>query len=418
MKLKVAKVDRVMVNVPFRDRVRPWNELLVGQFGVVEIVRVESTTGHVGYGETLIHYTWQTVSEQAVVRTVGADAVGLLADDSLGAGLQMALYDLVGHALEVPMWKLLGQPMVRDRVPISWWNTKMPAKLLAAEAEDALREGYRAHKIKARPWFDVREQVAAIAAVTPESYAIDIDWNGMLRTPGEAVPVLRELDREPRTGLYESPVKQTDIAGMAEVRSQVARPVVEHYIATRFPDWIRADGVDGFVVCLAGPPGIIAQGLQCAVFNKEFFLQIVGTGLTTAYTIHLGAVLTHARMPSVTCLNVYADDLLVHPLAISDGFAEVPTAPGLGIEVDLDAIERYRMDAPYLNVFPRKLLTVQFGDGRRRCYSDIHQLWRDCREAGALPVQDRGATLDLETDDGSGDFDTRYRAAQTWPYWL
>ncbi|MEZ4618872.1 MAG: hypothetical protein R2867_25615 [Caldilineaceae bacterium] len=45
------------------------------------------------------HYTWGRVAEEAIGRAKGRNPVELLGDDSLGAGLQMALYDVVGKAL-------------------------------------------------------------------------------------------------------------------------------------------------------------------------------------------------------------------------------------------------------------------------------------------------------------------------------
>ena len=58
----------------------------------------------VGYGETLPHYTWGRVSDDAIARVKGGNPAEFLGDDSLGAGLQMALYDLVGKALGVPVY--------------------------------------------------------------------------------------------------------------------------------------------------------------------------------------------------------------------------------------------------------------------------------------------------------------------------
>ncbi|WP_157251574.1 mandelate racemase/muconate lactonizing enzyme family protein [Nonomuraea typhae] len=418
MSLRVTAVERFTLNVPFRERSRPWNEILVAEFAVVEVVRVRTNAPDlIGYGESLPHYTWARTTDAAVARVLGRHPAELMGDDTLGAGLQMALYDLVGKALGVPVYQLLGQPMVRQWCPLAWWSTKMPADVLAEEAKDALAEGYLAHKLKARPWFDVREQVAAISAVTPETYVLDLDWNGMLRTPGEAVEVLRELDRSPRVGVYESPVLQSDVAGQKALRARVDRPLAEHYNKALFPVWMREDAIDGFVSCNAGVAGTIAQGLQAAAFNKDLFLQIVGPGLTTAWTLHLGAVLTHARWPAVTCLNVYADDLVTTPIEIRGGYARVPEAPGLGVEFDEEALERWRVPDGFTPSPSRKLLGFHLGDGRLRTYAGIKQLFEECRYVGNLPVQPRGARLEVREDDGTAAFDTLYRQAERAPVW-
>ena len=52
------------------------------------------------------------------------------------------------------------------------------------------------------------------------------------------------------------------------------------------------------------------QGFLAGTFRKPFWLQLVGTGLTTALSAHLGAVLPYAQWPAISCLNNYSDDLL------------------------------------------------------------------------------------------------------------
>jgi len=57
---------------------------------------------------------------------------------------------------------------------------------------------------------------------------------------------------------------------------------------------------------IANGAGVLANGAQCAAFDKPFWLQMVGTGLTTAFCAHLGSVLTHAQWPAVTSRNAGA----------------------------------------------------------------------------------------------------------------
>jgi L-alanine-DL-glutamate epimerase-like enolase superfamily enzyme len=446
MHLRVDDVERIVLNVPFRERCRPWNEILVGQFGVIEICRVTTNVPEiVGYGETLLHYTWERVSDQSVKRVVGRNPAEFLFDDSLGAGLQIALLDLVGKALDVPVHRLFNLPRVREWCPIAWWNTKMPPEVLAAEATDALAEGYLAHKFKARPWFDVYEQVAEMAAVTPENYKLDPDWNGMLLDAGEATPVLQVLDDEERIGVYETPITMGDIAGYRTLKERVRRPIADHFDRRLFPSIVRTDALDTFVILNGGVTTFLREGELCAGLSKEFFLQIVGTGITTALTLHLGAVLTHARWPAVTAMNMYTDDLLTEPIEIVGGFARVPDGPGLGVVIDEEAFMRYRMepggqghwpqtgntglvrrfdvplhggrDSPYQITYPRKLLSFALADGRVRHYADIHQLWHDSLNNGTMPRQERGARLHVRDDDGGSEFDELYRRAAASPIW-
>jgi L-alanine-DL-glutamate epimerase-like enolase superfamily enzyme len=291
----------------------------------------------------------------------------------------------------------------------------MPPDVLAGEAKDAVAEGYLAHKFKARPWFDVYAQVEAISAVTPPEYKVDIDWNTMLLSAGEATRVLKTLDGYERVGIFEDAIGRTDVAGQRFLRERVEHPTATHFNATLFPTWIATDALDGFVVDGGGVSGFLRDGQLCAGFNKNFWLQIVGTGITTAYTLHLGAVLTHARWPAVTAMNIYADDLLVNQIRIEGGLGRVPQGPGLGVDVDEEAIERLRVDSNFRAHYPRKLLSFSLADGRVRQFADMLQLWFDCLNNGTMPTQERGAGLSVRVDDGSVDFDEQYRQAASRP---
>src|SRR6185436_12815587 len=94
--VRIRDVERIVVDVPFTPRCQEWNAREVWQWRISEVIRVSTDAGLVGYGETILHYTWSRVSEEAVERVKGRNAADFLGDDSLGAGLQMAIYDVVG----------------------------------------------------------------------------------------------------------------------------------------------------------------------------------------------------------------------------------------------------------------------------------------------------------------------------------
>jgi len=400
-KLRIRDVERIVVDVPFTPRCQEWNAREVWQWRISEVVRVTTDAPDlVGYGETILHYTWGRVSDEAAQRVIGGNPADFLGDDSLGAGLQMALYDLVGKALGVPAYRLFNLPQVRAWCPISWWNIDMPPAALAAEAAEALAQGYTSYKIKARPWFDVYAQVEAISAATPPHFRLDIDWNNMLINAGNAAPVLTTLDGYERVAIYESPIFQHDVEGQRLLRAKTTRPLALHFGEPPFPTVVRDGVCDGFVVS-GGVASILRQGALAAAFEKPFWLQMVGTGLTTAFALHLGAVLPFAQWPAVNCLNNYADDLLTAPLSIVGGYARVPDTPGLGVEIDEAALERYRMQPPYELPPPRLLLSVVWPGGRVMHYASMRpQCWADFW-AGNQPAQERGVTMEVHADDGS-----------------
>ena len=412
---RIKDVERITLRVPFTPRCQPWNALLVRQWQIVEVTRITTDVPDlVGYGETLPHYTWGRVSEAAVARVKGRNPAEFLGDDTLGAGLQMAIYDLVGKALGVPVQRLFNLPRVRSWCPIAWWNTKMPPEVLAEEAKEALAQGYTTHKFKARPWFDVYAQVEAISAVTPPHYRVDVDWNSMLLDAGNAAPVLQELDTYERVAIYEGPIPQTDIEGYQHLRRKTNRPLATHFGSPPFPTAVRQEMCDGFVLC-SGISGVLRAGLLAGEFGKPFWLQLVGTGLTTALMAHLGAVLPLARWPAITCMNNYSDDLLAEPLTIRGGYVEVPDGPGLGVRIDESALTRYQMAPPYEIPEPRHLLTVVWPGGREAHYTSMaDQCWPDFL-AGNHPVQERGVRLEVSVDDGTTAWQERYEQTRRAP---
>ena len=415
MNLLVTDIERITVRAPMTPRCEEWNAREVWQWCICEIVRVTTDAGLVGDGETLPHYTWGRVSDEAVARVKGKNAADFLGDDSLGAGLQMAIYDVVGKALGVPAYRLFNMPKVREAVPIAWWNIDFPPEALAEEAKDALAKGYTALKTKARPWWDVYEQVDQMSNVTPPHFKIDMDWNQMLINASNAAPVLSELDKQERVALYESPIFQRDTEGQRLLRRKTQKAIALHFGDPPFPVAVRDEVCDGFVIG-GGVARVLREGTMAAQFDKPFFLQIVGAGLTTALSIQLGAVLTHAQWPAVNCLNNYADDLIVHPIQVSEGYAHVPDAPGLGVEVDEAALMKYKMEPPYEIPRAKLLLSIAWPGNRVRHYANIQQCWTDAF-AGNIPVQDRGARMHVRRDDGSAGWAEMHSRAAVAPFW-
>ena len=416
-KLIVKDIERITLRVPFTPRCDSaagnWRE--VWQWCIVEVVRLTTDAGFVGYGETLPHYTWGRVTDEAVARVKGHNAADFLGDDTLGAGLQMAIYDVVGKALEVPAYRLFNLGRAREWCPISWWNIDMPPEYYAAEAAEAVKQGYTTYKFKARPWWDVFEQVEAVSKVVPDYFKLDLDWNQMLINAGNATPVLMELDKNPHVAIYESPIMQRDIEGHRQLRQKITHPIALHFGDPPFPSVARDEVCDGFVVG-GGVASVLKQGALAAQFDKPFWLQLVGTGLTTALSVQLGAALPMAQWPSVNCMNNYADDLLAEPLHIQGGYVQVPDAPGLGVQIDEGALTKYVMEPPYELPKPRILLSVAWPGKRVKHYADIWQIWREAQN-GNIPAQEPGVRMHPREDDGTPEWTALFERAKQTPVW-
>jgi L-alanine-DL-glutamate epimerase-like enolase superfamily enzyme len=412
---KITNVERILLVVPFVERIRREMERArIHRWSEVEVIRVETDAGVVGYGETLQNYTWGQVN--LAERVLGRSPFELMWDDSLGAGLQMALFDAAGKLAEVPVYRLLGHK-VRDWAPISFWDHDMSPELYEREAIKAVELGYTSLKIKARPWFDVYETIKRISAATPDYFCIDADWNDFLLGVSYAVPVLRALEEEfPKIKIYEGPIRADDVAGNKLLRSQIRTATAHHYGSIPARTAISEGYCDGFVIG-GGVSATVAAGQTSATANMPFFLQLVGTGLTTTLALHLGAVLSHAQWPAVTCHELYEHNLLTERIEVLGGHARVPEAPGLGVEIDEAALSKYRVEQADFTLPPR---LVKFS---RACGVNVYfandshsesMMWQYFSRNNQ-PVFERGNHTELLDDDGSSEFADLYRRAKQAP---
>ena len=371
--MKITQVERIIVDVPFTERQQRITQRTVHNWSILELCRVTADSGHVGWGETVLHYTHQRVTDASVQRVIGQSPAQALWDDGLGAGLQIALFDLLGKIAEVPVHRLLGT-LVRDATPISWWCSHSSPEDWAAEATDAVAAGYTSFKNKPRPWWDVYAQVEAVSAATPPYFKLDMDPNGMLENAAQAVPVLTRLAAYDRVAMFETPIPQTDVLGNRQIRRVVPRPIAMHFGSPPYITAVREEVCDGFVLN-GGASKVTREAELAAAAQMPFWLQLVGNGLTTTWAAHLGAVLTQATWPTISCLNLYTNHLLKDPVTVSGGYQSVPDGPGLGVEIDEEAVARFRVPQATLDALPpgqlhahpqpRIINTVVFPDGTR-----------------------------------------------------
>ena len=405
MDLTVVDVDRVPVEVPFRPVPARNMRRELPNWTYFEVLSVELRSGDVGFGETMCYYTWERTTDEDVERALGANAAALMWDDSLGAGLQIALFDAVGRATGVPIHRLLGGK-TSDRAPLAWWCIDMPPEDWASEARRAVDAGYTAMKVKGRPWFDIREQFDAVDRSTPDSFSVGIDFNNTLLDAERAVPLLSELERYPQVSLIESPVCHEvpsdpgERADSRRIYDAVSADVALHYGRSSPLPALTEPLCDGFVLT-GGTRELVHNGAVAAMADMPAFLQAVGTGITAAFTLHVSGALSHATWPTVNCHQLFEHQLLTEEILVDGGSAAVPDGPGLGYDVDRDAVERYRIEEPNGTASPDRLIEVQWPDGPTMYFTGENiQLVRSAR-AGEMPYFERGVSTRTVPDDGS-----------------
>jgi L-alanine-DL-glutamate epimerase-like enolase superfamily enzyme len=421
--MKVVDVERIVVDVPFTPRQQKITAREVYNWAILELCKVTTDSGHVGWGETVIHYTWARVTDAAAEKVVGESPARWMNDDSLGAGLQMALFDVVGKALGAPVYQLLGSK-VRDWAPISWWSIDASPEDWAAEAQDAVAAGYTSIKLKPRPWWDIVAQVDAISKVVPPHFKLDLDANSTWQNAASAIPVIKKLEKYPNVAMFESPIPQGDVLGNMQIRASINRPIAMHFGSPPFITNVRDGVCDGYVIC-AGKSQVLRQGILSAEAQLPFWLQLVGNGLTTTWAAHLGAVLTHATWPTITCVNLYSNQLIQTPIEVIGGYHKVPDGPGLGVEVDEEAVAEFRVPEEkmrecreknelYDRPKPRIINSIVYPDGSCVHMASTSQGY-GYFGGGHGPAYVEGVRLEPWEDDGSEEWADLFARAQEHP---
>ena len=406
--MRIENIEFIYLDIPFTAHAGFHLQYWLPHWRIVQICTVTLTGGVKGYGETIPNYTWAKVPEDIYDRALGRRAAEVMWDDSLGAGVQMALFDAVAKIQSVPVHALLGSK-IRDWCPISWWNMDMPPEGWAEECRQAVDAGYMSAKLKARPWFDLEAAVTAIRKVVPAGFHLDLDYNGTLGNSANAIPHLRQMEVFKEIAMIETPIPQSDVAGNRQIRTQTSKPVAMHYGNPPITTTLKEDVADGFVLC-AGANRLTRQAAVCDEANKPFWLQLVGTGITTAWAAHLGAVFSQAKWPAITCMNIWESQLITMDHEIRGGFVPVPKRPGLGVRLDRSAIRRYAVDYSWVNP-PRHIYEYKRQSGEVTRYAVSKQELHNVYTKDAQPISELGSSLSVSEDDGSATFEAMWHRA-------
>ncbi|MDG2128665.1 MAG: mandelate racemase/muconate lactonizing enzyme family protein [Fuerstiella sp.] len=409
---EVVSVDKTTVKLEFRPTPRRNMDREIPHWRYIELCQVRLKSGHVGTGETMLYYTWGVPSEQDVKRVIGKSAIELMWDDTLGAGLQMAMFDAVGRTAQVPVHALLGR-QVHSTTPLSWWNIDTSAADMASECKEALRLGYMSYKTKGRPWFDIFHQLETATVDLPNDFKIDMDFNDTLLTAEQGLPIIRKIAKYPQVDIYETPIPQSDVEGNRRICDATQVQIAMHYGRPSPRRVVESGCCDGFVAG-HGASELTAAGNFCEEVKMPFWLQLVGAGMTAAFSLHFGGVLKQARWPAVNCHQLFENDLLQVPVTLSNGHAVVPDAPGIGYEVDWDAVEQLKVARPDARPEPQRLIETTWSSGRRMYTANNGKVnfMLTAANQGKYPYYEAGADTRLLPDDGTDHWKQLYARAR------
>lgn len=290
------------------------------------------------------------------------------------SGIEIAMWDIVGKALEQPVYNLLGGP-VRPRIKLyanSWSGGAKTPDDYANKAVETVKKGFGALKFDPfpGPWteypdFEVLEEAVKIVTAVREAVGPKVELLIEVHrrlAPMNAIRVARML--EPlRPYWFEEPCPPDNIPAIKEVKDATTIPVVTGealYTRNGFREVfdLRAADIINPDICNTG--GIL-ELTQIAAMAQPYYIGVSphgwnSTGIGAAAAVHASAV-----MPNFLIYEymVHAEessrDMTIGYNEPVDGYLELPTTPGLGIEIDESKLAKYE----YKQYPPRSIRTVE-----------------------------------------------------------
>jgi muconate cycloisomerase len=370
--MKIIRIDINRVHVPMKtapaDPVQAPNDGYVATEDLHKhIIRLHTDDGIIGLGET-----WKGTPDVAV----RAAAQALLGQDPTRLSLnrlnlphdanavnardlgelvavrpvdhnpsihafEVALADAIGQRYDVPIYQLLGGA-VRDRVLVHYWSGRRTPEDLARVAREGQELGFGGIKIKCVLEDPNLERVQAIYEACGPDFRISLDPNQRFRTI-EATLALAEAMAGYPIEVFEDPLPKEDYAAYAQLRNELTIPLALHL--ERPDDVLKA-------IRLGAADIFNLRGTMTTVNQLGYIAEIAGMSIWRGSGLDLGildASYAHvcAATPSCTLGSdiigqfMRADDLIVEPLIYESGHVLVPQGPGLGVALDVDALERY-----------------------------------------------------------------------------
>lgn len=259
------------------------------------------------------------------------------------AAVELAVYDVMGKALKVPVIKLIGG-IVNESVRVTRLMGLYDPKEMAERTKVIVDEGCTALKLKVGTTLqeDVERVQRVREAVGPD-VIITIDFNQAC-TPKEAIERLNKMEPY-HIALVEQPVKRDDFKGLATVRQHVRTLVMADECVNTPAEAMRVIETGAAdVISLKWPKmgGLYKCKKIAAICEAAEIDYLVGTcgnnRLAAAAAIHLAASLKTLRLP---CELGEFERFRNDPssgLEVNAGFLTVPKKPGLGVDVDLKAV--------------------------------------------------------------------------------
>jgi len=277
------------------------------------------------------------------------------------AGLDIALWDVLGKVTGQPLWQLFGgrrRDRVRMYASIGGAGDAGPTET-ARRAAAAVEAGHTMVKIRA-DWGTARTDanpahdwavLSEVRKAVGDKVELGYDANNGFTVP-TAISLGRRFQDELGIIHYEEPVAQYDYSGLAQVVSALDVPVAagEHeYTRWQFRDLITEAKVDILQPDVTKCGGI-SEALRIAalgsVYNRILVPHQTQPSLGTAANLHFTACFARedrAQEYDINAKRAILNRVIEPPLEQKDGYLPVPEGPGLGIQVDEGELRKLRV---------------------------------------------------------------------------
>ncbi len=363
--LLIKRVDAFGLNLPLNKIV-----LMAGvELSCVEnlLIRIEAENGLVGWGEASSAPSHGGASLQDMLASfhqemhdflIGKNilelsgitqALNLLAKNakSAVAAVDVALYDLLGKHLGVPVHVLLGGAQ-RHQVPPLWLIGNSSIEKDLSEAQLKWDQGYRFFKLKlgVKSLDDDIALTIAIRENLGDQLQICADAN-MGMNLDQANTYVQAV-KNTRLAYLEQPLHKKDIQGIQTLAKTSPIPIGLDESVTSTDDILEAarDGVQGVslkTLKLGGLSGVMGAGHLCHAFKLQINLasKMAETGIGAAALLHLSAALPNVNW-GVSPTHLYLkNDVVSHQEQPQNGYFQISSLPGLGIEVNQAVIDQH-----------------------------------------------------------------------------
>ena len=333
-------------------------------------VKVETDAGIHGWGESTLEYKELTI--QAAIHDlegylIGKDPHNIEAFRhdcyrdaywrggpvlmSALAGVEMALWDIKGKSLGVPVYQLLGGK-VRDAVPVyvnGWFSPAKTPDEFAEKAVEVRANGYPGCKWdpfgKAWQELDKTEFRRALECIAKVSEAVGKDVNLLIEGHGRfniptAVRIGRALE-EFDVYWFEEPIPPDDKEGMREVKSRVRVPLAagerlyNRYEYRQFFDLNCTDYIQPDISHAGGILEMRMLGGEAEARHIGFCPHNPSGPVANAATLQIAACVPNFIMLEMMMTDVpWRADICDEKLTLRNGCMEIPDRPGLGIDLD------------------------------------------------------------------------------------